>query len=88
MIHLITSGRTRRGSAPLHVSALYVRPSSRLASLHNFSVRVTPLPVQNANMGRTADQLGKELVSSFKLVSRNLDAEETKRLSSEAKEQR
>src|SRR5215472_12293470 len=30
----------------------------------------------------------KELVSSFKLVPRNLDAEETKRLSSEAKAQR
>jgi hypothetical protein len=30
----------------------------------------------------------KELVSSFKLVPRNLDAEETKRLSSEAKTQR
>jgi hypothetical protein len=32
--------------------------------------------------------LVKELVSSFKLVPRNLDAEETKRLSSEAKAQR
>ena len=31
------------------------------------------------------DPLVKELVSSFKLVPRNLDAEETKRLSSEAK---
>ena len=30
----------------------------------------------------------KELVSSFKLVPRNLDAEEAKRLSSEAKAQR
>jgi hypothetical protein len=35
-----------------------------------------------------ADPLVKELVSSFKLVPRNLDAEETKRLSSEAKAQR
>ena len=34
------------------------------------------------------DPLVKELVSSFKLVPRNLDAEETKRLSSEAKGQR
>ena len=34
------------------------------------------------------DLLVKELVSSFKLVPRNLDAEETKRLSSEAKAQR
>jgi len=34
------------------------------------------------------DPLVKELVSSFKLVPRNLDAEETKRLSSEAKTQR
>jgi hypothetical protein len=34
------------------------------------------------------DSLVKELVSSFKLVPRNLDAEETKRLSSEAKAQR
>jgi hypothetical protein len=34
------------------------------------------------------DPLVKELVSSFKLVPRNLDAEETKRLSSEAKAQR
>jgi hypothetical protein len=34
------------------------------------------------------DQLVKELVKSFKLVPRNLDAEETKRLASEAKAQR
>ena len=34
------------------------------------------------------DPLVKELVSSFKLVPRNLNAEETKRLSSEAKAQR
>jgi hypothetical protein len=34
------------------------------------------------------DPLVKELVSSFKVVPRNLDAEETKRLSSEAKAQR
>jgi hypothetical protein len=34
------------------------------------------------------DPLIKELVSSFKLVPRNLDAEETKRLASEAKAQR
>src|SRR5258708_11657519 len=34
------------------------------------------------------DPLLKELVSSFKLVPRNLDAEETKRLSTEAKTQR
>ena len=34
------------------------------------------------------DPLVKEVVSSFKLVPRNLDAEETKRLSSEAKAQR
>jgi hypothetical protein len=34
------------------------------------------------------DPLVKELVSSFKLVPRDLDAEETKRLSSEAKAQR
>src|SRR5213594_5224229 len=34
------------------------------------------------------DPLVKELVSSFKLVPRNLDAEETKRQSLEAKEQR
>jgi hypothetical protein len=34
------------------------------------------------------DRLVKELVSSFKLVPRTLDAEETKRLSSEAKAQR
>jgi hypothetical protein len=33
------------------------------------------------------DPLVKELVSSFKLVPRNLDAEETKRLSSQAKAQ-
>jgi len=33
------------------------------------------------------DPLVKELVSSFKLVPRNLDAEEAKRLSSEAKAQ-
>jgi hypothetical protein len=33
------------------------------------------------------DPLVKELVSSFKVVPRNLDAEETKRLSSEAKAQ-
>jgi len=33
------------------------------------------------------DPLVKELVSSFKLVPRNLDAEEVKRLSSEAKTQ-
>ena len=33
------------------------------------------------------DPLVKELVSSFKLVPRTLDAEETKRLSSEAKAQ-
>src|SRR5439155_1597854 len=33
------------------------------------------------------DPLVKELVSSFKLVPRKLDAEETKRLSSEAKAQ-
>jgi hypothetical protein len=37
---------------------------------------------------KDADPLVKELVSSFKLVPRNLDAEETKRLSSEAKAQR
>ena len=37
---------------------------------------------------KDADLLVKELVSSFKLVPRNLDAEETKRLSSEAKAQR
>ena len=37
---------------------------------------------------KDVDPLVKELVSSFKLVSRNLDAEETKRLSSEAKAQR
>jgi hypothetical protein len=34
------------------------------------------------------DPFVKELVSSFKVVPRNLDAEETKRLSSEAKAQR
>ena len=34
---------------------------------------------------KNVDPLVKELVSSFKLVPRNLDAEETKRLSSEAK---
>ena len=34
------------------------------------------------------DPLVKELVNSFKLVPRNLDAEEAKRLSSEAKAQR
>jgi len=34
------------------------------------------------------DPLVKELVNSFKLVPRNLDAEETKRLSMEAKAQR
>ena len=37
---------------------------------------------------KDVDPLVKELVSSFKLVHRNLDAEETKRLSSEAKAQR
>jgi hypothetical protein len=37
---------------------------------------------------KDADPLVKELVNSFKLVSRNLDAEETKRLSSEVKAQR
>jgi hypothetical protein len=37
---------------------------------------------------KDVDPLVKELVSSFKLVTRNLDAEETKRLSSEAKAQR
>ncbi len=36
---------------------------------------------------KDVDPLVKELVSSFKLVSRNLDAEEAKRLSSEAKAQ-
>jgi hypothetical protein len=36
---------------------------------------------------KDANPLVKELVSSFKLVPRNLDAEETKRLSSEAKAQ-
>ena len=34
---------------------------------------------------KDVDPLVKELVSSFKLVPRNLDAEEAKRLSSEAK---
>jgi hypothetical protein len=37
---------------------------------------------------KDVNPLIKELVSSFKLVPRNLDAEETKRLSSEAKAQR
>ena len=37
---------------------------------------------------KDVDPLVKQLVSSFKLVPRNLDAEETKRLSSEAKAQR
>jgi hypothetical protein len=37
---------------------------------------------------KDVDPLVKELVSSFKLVPRSLDAEETKRLSSEAKAQR
>jgi hypothetical protein len=37
---------------------------------------------------KNVDPLVKELVSSFKLVDRNLDAEEAKRLSSEAKAQR
>ena len=37
---------------------------------------------------RDVDPLVKELVSSFKLVLRNLEAEEAKRLSSEAKAQR
>ena len=37
---------------------------------------------------KDVDPLVKELVSSFKLVPRNLDAEEAKRLSSEAKAQR
>jgi hypothetical protein len=37
---------------------------------------------------KDVDPLVKELVSSFKLVPRNLDAEETKRLASEAKAQR
>jgi hypothetical protein len=44
------------------------------------------LSVSPAKKG--VDPLVKELVSSFKLVPRNLDAEETKRLSSEAKAQR
>jgi hypothetical protein len=37
---------------------------------------------------KDVDPLVKELVGSFKLVPRNLDAEETKRLSTEAKAQR
>ena len=37
---------------------------------------------------KDVDPLVKELVSSFKLVPRNLDAEEAKRLASEAKAQR
>src|ERR1043166_5581873 len=37
---------------------------------------------------KDVDPLVKELLSSFKLVPRNLDAEETKRLASEAKAQR
>jgi hypothetical protein len=37
---------------------------------------------------KDVDPLVKELVGSFKLVPRNLDAEEAKRLSSEAKAQR
>jgi hypothetical protein len=37
---------------------------------------------------KDVDPLVKELVSSFKLVPRNLDADEAKRLSSEAKAQR
>ena len=37
---------------------------------------------------KEVDPLVKELVGSFKLVPRNLDADETKRLSSEAKAQR
>jgi hypothetical protein len=37
---------------------------------------------------KDVDPVVKELVSSFKLVPRNLDAEEAKRLSSEAKTQR
>src|SRR5436305_3493677 len=37
---------------------------------------------------KDVDPMVKELVSSFKLVPRKLDAEETKRLSSEAKAQR
>ena len=44
------------------------------------------LSVSPAN--KDIDPLVKELVSSFKLVPRKLDAEETKRLSSEAKVQR
>ena len=44
------------------------------------------LSVSPAN--KDVDPWVKELVSSFKLVPRNLDAEETKRLSSEAKAQR
>jgi hypothetical protein len=39
-------------------------------------------------MKHAADQLVKELVSSFNFVRRNLDAKEAKRLSSEAKAQR
>jgi hypothetical protein len=46
-----------------------------------FAVSVSPAK-------KDIDQVVKELVSSFKLVPRNLDAEETKRLSSEAKAQR
>ena len=37
---------------------------------------------------KNVDSMIKELVSSFKLVPRKLDAEEAKRLSSEAKAQR
>ena len=37
---------------------------------------------------KDVDPLVKELVASFKLVHRNLDAEQTKRLSLEAKAQR
>src|SRR5438034_4692205 len=46
-----------------------------------FAVSVSPAK-------RDIDPLVKELVSSFKLVPRTLDAEETKRLSSEANAQR
>ena len=46
------------------------------------------LPFQFLPAKKDVDPLVKELVSSFKLVPRNLDAEETKRLSSEAKAQR
>ena len=46
-----------------------------------FALSVSPVK-------KDEDPLVKEVVSSFKLVSRNLDAEETKRLSSEAKAQR